>query len=341
MDVFCSTAIDGLRQLFATSRTAIEGEFSPYFYRYFIRYFRNPQKFDGYLELCQYLFKVTKGTDASVLDLGCGFGLMATIFGLYGSKEVVGYDLNPEKIELFQKLLLYLDPGIRNVKPRLGDSSKIEYPDEYFDVVLANETLSHVRQMEESIGEVYRVLKTGGYFLIRDGNNALFLLGRIRRRRFWRRIELGPVDPLSFRSTDIPLPYFEVRRNIIVEKFPQMDSEKVNFLSRETSGMFGDEIFEALQEFEKMGKISKRPKFRYRNPLTGEFPEKEINPFSLRRVLREIGFDISFIPYYYSTSFNNAEMMIKRFFYWMENHIPKLHLFLTPGFALLGKKRRP
>ena len=102
MDRSSLKTIGQIQQLLQTSRAFIEGEFSPYFYRYFIRY-SNPKKFDGYLSLCKYLFQVTKAKDASVLDLGCGFGLMATIFGLYGSREVVGYDLNDEKIDLFQK----------------------------------------------------------------------------------------------------------------------------------------------------------------------------------------------------------------------------------------------
>ena len=339
MPIINSSAIQRLHQLFKIPRTSVEKEFSPYFYRYFIRYFRNPGKFNAYLELCNYLFRVSKANGACLLDLGCGFGLMATIFGIYGSKEVVGYDMNTEKIEIFRRLLLYVDSEINNVKPVLGDSSQIEYPDEYFDVVIANETFSHIREMEKSIREVYRVLKTGGKFLLRDGNNSLFPIGRIRRRRFWRMVEFGPIDPSSFRSTDIPLPYFEVRKKMIQERFPQMGLEKVNFLSRETSGMFGDEIYKSIYEFETGGVISERPQFRYRNPMTGEFPEKELNPFTLKCVLKKIGFEVSFIPHFYSASFSDIEMTMKRLFYWMEKYIPIGHLFLTPGFALLGKKR--
>jgi ubiquinone/menaquinone biosynthesis C-methylase UbiE len=333
-----SRAIGQIQQLLQKPRAFIEGEFSPYFHRYFTRY-SNPKKFDGYLNLCKYLFHVTKSTDASVLDLGCGFGLMATIFGLYGSREVVGYDLNDEKIGCFRKMLLYLNSEIKNVKPVLGDSSRIEYPDEYFDVVVANETFSHIREMRGSITEVHRVLKIGGRFLLRDGNNSLFLLGRIKRRRFWRRIEQGPVDPSWFRSTDIPLPYFEVRKEMIHKKFPKMDLERVNSLSRATSGMFGDEIYEAIHEFERGGAISERPKFRYRNPMTGEFPEKELNPFALKSMLEETGFEVSFIPHFYSTSISDIEMTMKRLFYWVEKYFPVVHLFLTPGFGLLGTKR--
>jgi ubiquinone/menaquinone biosynthesis C-methylase UbiE len=338
METCGSKAIGQIQQLLKKPRAFIEGEFSPYFYRYFSRY-SNPKKFDGYLNLCKYLFQVTKSRDAFVLDLGCGFGLMATIFGLYGSKEVVGYDLNDEKIACFKKLLLYINSGVQNVKPVLGDSSKIEYPDEYFDAIIANETFSHVKEIEGSIHEAHRVLRPGGTFLIRDGNNGLFLLGKIRRRRFWKRIELGPVDPSSFRSTDVPLPYLEVRKKIIRERFPQMGLNKVNFFSRETAGMFGDEIYNAINEFEKSGVISERPKFRYRNPMTGEFPEKELNPFTLKCRLEKKGFKVSFIPHFYSSSFSDIEMTIKRLFYWMEKCILIGHLFLIPGFALLGIKK--
>lgn len=338
MEIFNSKAIAQIQHLLQKPRTYIEGEFSTYFYRYFARY-SSPKKFNGYLAFSKYLFELTKATDASVLDLGCGFGLMATIFGLYGSREVVGYDLNDEKIEGFRKLLLHLNSEIQNVKPVLGDSTKIEYPNEYFDVVITNETFSHIRDMEKSIGEVQRVLRPGGTFLIRDGNNSLFMPGRITRRRFWRRIERGPADPSWFRSTDIPLPYLTIRQQMILERFPKMDSAKIDFLSRATAGMFGQEIFQAIEDFENKGKIPSKSKFPYRNPITGEYPEKEINPFTLKHMLQKRDFEVSFVPYFHSSSLSNAEMIIKFVSYWIGKCIPIGHLLLTPGFALLGKKK--
>jgi hypothetical protein len=176
--------------------------------------------------------------------------------------------------------------------------------------------------------------------LIRDGNNSLFLLGKIMRRRFWRRIEQGPVDPSWFRSTDIPLPYFVIRREMIHDRFPEMDPLKIDFLSRATAGMFGEEIFNAVEDFKKNGKIPNIPKFRYRNPITGEYPEKEINPFALKEMLKRVGFDVSFVPHFYSQSFRDLEMLVKRFYYIAEKYLPVIHLFLSPGFALFGVKKR-
>jgi len=330
--------IQKFRELLNTPRASLEKEFSPYFYRYLGRY-KNLKKWNAYVMQSNYFFEKTMAKDAKVLDLGCGFGMMATLFRLFGSEEVVGYDLNTEKIGLFQKLISYIGSETNNVKPVLGDSTRIKYPDEYFDVVITNETLSHVREMESTIDEVNRVLKPGGRFLIRDGNNSLFLWGRVRRRMFWHRVEKGPVDHSSFRSTDIPLPFLEVRKKMIFERFPEMDLEELDLLSKETLGLYGDEIYEAVIEFERTGKISKHPEFPYRNPITGEFPEREINPIKLKVMLRERGFEIAFIPFFPAASFSNIEMIIKSLFYLIGKHLSFFQLFFTPGFALLGVKK--
>ena len=332
-------AIKKLRELFGAPMPEIEARFSPYFYRYFKR-LQTPSRFDGYIYLCQSLFRITRANNAFVLDLGCGFGVMATFFRVFGAKEVIGYDLNTEKVELFKRLLTYLRPEINNVEPIFGDSSKIPFPEASFDVVIANESVSHFGDLDASLQEAYRVLKIGGALLIRDGNNSLFLPGRIRRRQFWRRVEEGPVNPDWFRGTDLPLPYKEVRKRMIQEKYPSLRSEEILKLAEKTGGMFGDEIFNAVDEFRKSGTFPKRSFFRYRNPITGEFPEKEINPLKLKKALKAKGFCVSFVPYFHSKSFRDLEMSVKSVSHVLESHLYMGHLFLIPGFALLGIKTK-
>lgn len=326
-----------IQELLRTPQQTLEKEFSPYFCRYYARY-GHPKKFDGYLRFSQHLFMITKGKDAKVLDLGCGFGLLSILLRLWGAREVIGYDLNTEKITLFKKLVQYLGEEVQNVKPLFGDSAKIDFPDQTFDVVIANEVLSHLRDCDSSLQEVFRVLKPGGRFLIRDGNSSLFLPGRMKRRGFWKRVECGPVDPQWYRSTDLPLPYYEIRKRMIMEHFPQMDDERIEWLSKETAGMYGTEMIEAVKEFENNGKIIPRPEFPYRNPVTGEYPEKEINPFMIKKELKKLGFKASFVPYFYPGTFNDFEMIVKTIFFWIEKYLPKIHLFLSPGFAVLGIK---
>ena len=58
-------AIIRLQQLFDIPRASVEKEFSPYFYQYFSSFFKNPDKFIGYLELWRYLFDITKARNTS------------------------------------------------------------------------------------------------------------------------------------------------------------------------------------------------------------------------------------------------------------------------------------
>jgi SAM-dependent methyltransferase len=337
MDNPKSIPLKRLQEILKFPQAFVEREFSPYFYRYFVRY-GDPNRFKGYLDLCRYILKTTGAEKGAVLDLGCGFGMMAIVLRLLGAEEVVGCDANTEKIDLFSRLLSYLDGQVNNVRPILGDSSRMEYPDGSFDVVLANEVLSHVKDLEGSISEAYRVLKPGGRLMIRDGNNSLFLPGRLQRRKFWKRVEEGPVDPSWFRGTDIVLPFGEVRKRMITEKFPNMSIPTAEKLSRMTVGMYGNQILDAAKEFEETGRMPSRPEFRFRNPVTGEYPENEINPFRFRTFLKTKGFDVSIVPFFYSASMRTVESAAKRFLYLTARCLPAAHLFFNPGFAFLCRK---
>lgn len=58
-----------------------------------------------------------------------------------------------------------MTPGPRFV---LGDYSHTDFPDEYFDMVYVNETLSHAKDMRATMQEFYRILKPGGRVVFAD-----------------------------------------------------------------------------------------------------------------------------------------------------------------------------
>jgi hypothetical protein len=35
-----------------------------------------------------------------------------------------------------------------------------------------------------------------------------------------------------------------------------------------------------------------------------------------------------------------VEMAVKQFYYWIEKYFPIAHLFISPGFAILGVKKQ-
>jgi len=52
------------------------------------------------------------------------------------------------------------------VESKKGSLPKIDFPDSFFDIVLCSHVLEHVSMLEESIGEIKRVTKSGGIIII-------------------------------------------------------------------------------------------------------------------------------------------------------------------------------
>lgn len=94
-----------------------------------------------------------------LLDFGCGVGNNAVLFATLGY-EVRGFDVSPGAIEIAERLAAHHHLAHRthfSVQP----SEHLDYPDEFFDVVVGIDILHHV-EIVPSIAEALRVLKPGG-----------------------------------------------------------------------------------------------------------------------------------------------------------------------------------
>jgi len=97
-----------------------------------------------------------------VLEWGCQYAPDACLYRmrLGDSVGLDGCDIVPESAYR----PFYEFSGIRY--RRLVHPYVLDYPDETFDVVTSNGVLEHVPDDERSVGEVFRILKSGGAFLI-------------------------------------------------------------------------------------------------------------------------------------------------------------------------------
>lgn len=288
-----------LKEIFRMERKEAEREFAPYFYQYFKRCFDSPATLDRYSQSCKHFFDMVQAKEKKVLDIGCGFGLISIHLATFGAQIVSGVDANEEAIYVFQKILSRFSPPLSNVEVKLGDALNLDYEDNHFDVVVANEVISHVRDVDFFIREMRRVLRPGGIFYISDSNNAWDIVGRYRRRKFWRGQEYGPVDETSIRGTEKPIPWLLVRREMILGKSPQLGAKALDLLAKETAGMYGDEIFRAVEEYLTEGQVLNKPAFKFRDPVTGEYNEFEFVPYLLKRKLERSGFSARIVrPYF-------------------------------------------
>ncbi len=104
----------------------------------------------------------------TVLDVGSGSGtdvlLAAEMVGSCG--KVWAMDLTPAMRDKLQKTLD--DKQITNVEIIEGDAEKIPLESECIDVVTSNGVLNLVAEKRRAIGEIFRVVKPGGYVQIAD-----------------------------------------------------------------------------------------------------------------------------------------------------------------------------
>jgi|ERR1700674_1785091 len=93
----------------------------------------------------------------SILDVGCG--PRGSLEWADNAKETIGLD---PLVDQYRKL------GINSHKMRYvcAPSEQIPFPDEYFDFVTSFNSLDHVDDVDSTLSEMTRVLKSEGTFLL-------------------------------------------------------------------------------------------------------------------------------------------------------------------------------
>ncbi|MCB9896494.1 MAG: methyltransferase domain-containing protein [Planctomycetes bacterium] len=103
-----------------------------------------------------------------VLDVGCGAGVGTRMLLRAGASDVVGVDLRPEALELARAD----DPRDDDAYVLHDLNERLPFPDGSFDVVVALEVLEHVREQQQLVDEIRRVLSPDGVAVVSVPNKA-------------------------------------------------------------------------------------------------------------------------------------------------------------------------
>jgi ubiquinone/menaquinone biosynthesis C-methylase UbiE len=113
-------------------------------------------------------------SDDVILDVGCGGGININRMA-EKAKKVYGVDYSIESVKLSREVNSeYINQG--KVEVLEGNAQSLPFDDESFDIVTAFETIYFWPDIEKCFGEVKRVLKPGGIFLIGMESNGSYNL---------------------------------------------------------------------------------------------------------------------------------------------------------------------
>ncbi len=103
-----------------------------------------------------------------VLDLGCGKGNETIQAAMQTGPEgkAIGLDITQAMIDTAYSNAEGI--GVSNVSFIKGDIESLPFDDGIFDAVISNCVINHAKSKSKAYGEIFRVLKNGGRFVISD-----------------------------------------------------------------------------------------------------------------------------------------------------------------------------
>jgi ubiquinone/menaquinone biosynthesis C-methylase UbiE len=109
-----------------------------------------------------------------VLDCGCGPGsITVDVAQRIAPGLVVGIDVDAEQVERARQLAS--QRGLANVRFEVGSAYELPFPEATFDAAYANNVLNHLGDPLRALGEMRRVLRSGGVVGISDTAGKLYL----------------------------------------------------------------------------------------------------------------------------------------------------------------------
>ncbi len=254
--------------------------------------------FDAQLRSMRRSMQLGRMQGARVLDIGCGFGWHAVCMSLVGGADVVANDVR----ELMTRMVAQRVGALRaeglpvRVTPLLGDICTLQEAAGSFDAIFCNETLEHVRDEQAMYRAMARLLRPGGRAVILNDNNALSLRVAQQNRALWRRRDESD-EFIARLKLDRPEenrwiePYARMRRRIIEYFRPDLAEQERERLVFATAGLTRESIGAAVARYVASGEMPTPPALAWcRNPETGEYCERLLDPYQIAEDLRTHGF---------------------------------------------------
>jgi len=101
----------------------------------------------------------------SILDIATGTGDLAINLTKTKASKIIGLDISEGMLDVGRKKIEKLQLG-NIIEMKLGDSEKIPFNDNSFDAITVAFGVRNFEDLEKGLSEIYRVLKTGGTFVV-------------------------------------------------------------------------------------------------------------------------------------------------------------------------------
>jgi SAM-dependent methyltransferase len=281
-----------------------------------------------------------------VLDFGCKFGHLAPMVLARGAKSYIGVDAEREYVETADHIMRRLYP---KTEFHLTEAGLVPLQPGTADLVIMNEVISHVNPAYLDLvwSETARILSPGGSLFISDGNNSANPAAARKLIELYDKWENGPEGAKTDRDV-VRRPFLVRRREIIIERAPGLASTEVEELARNTSGLFGEGLIRAIDDYVRSRRLVSRPYRRGMCPVNpgsfGVVMERGFHPVQLELWLAEYGLEARQLEPEGSFARGGVLGPAKSLYAFLRYHIrrlvdPQWYRAAYEGFQMVAKKR--
>ncbi len=283
----------------ALVRGYIEGSANPDMLMYgddFLRYI------DRGVWVCGYLMDLTHSRGRRVLDVGCGYGWNALLMARCGAVDVVAVDYRALMTETINRRIAEISPNAGPIPVKAitldicDDDLEPELIPGSFDTVFCLQAIDCMRDLEKLFATALELLKPGGTIACMSHNNARTprlvaqaeAMWAKRDRSFEFIEELKKERPIENADAE---PYAAMRERIIRLERPDMETKHVDRLVDATAGMIAEDIRGLARGLVPGDALPAPPRYDWcRNPVTGEFCRRLLDPYAVAEQLAQAGF---------------------------------------------------
>lgn len=280
-------ALSRLRALFQLDKDAVRTLFSEWFYSYHADLYVHGVPFEVYVRKTAAIVRELNGAQR-VLDLGAGFGVYACLLRILGVPQVVAMDYHAQKARDAAKLARHL--RLDGLHVLQGDALTLPFRGRPFDAALTLACLSHIREPGEALRMLPGLLRPGGRVYVFEDNNSSFPGYKKEMSRVWEAAESGQYQEGLPSEKQHSESYLALRRELIRSRFPDLTSEALDHCARETRGLYGRKLIDAVQEYRNGSVIHNSRRHLVCHPVSGEYEEYPLNPGIVKRMLKDAGF---------------------------------------------------
>lgn len=127
-------------------------------YNKFLRFFHN----ELYNKVPHFIsrFKNLYIQDQKIIDLGCGLGALSIYLSQQGAREVIGIDINQNKLNFANKNLSINFPNLENIQFDYIQINTIE--DQSFNMIISKASFEHILNLKDLLLQLSTKLVPGG-----------------------------------------------------------------------------------------------------------------------------------------------------------------------------------